>query len=309
MTLKKALEMLCLPVVTPLQVRTSKRFMGITIGAMLEEIQALYQQHQQPCFLYLSSEVIKIFGSDPSCASYLHNLIEALFKRIVCLLTSIEVTYALLSITRAYRVQALEWAKESVSMIPLTAVAEVERSRFLQAMSDAAYGADVNALMVPVEELSDVCRRRNGKDGNGSVFTTAKNVPDGKTSVNENSSARNMEGGFTDVRNGKKSYATNMNVKSSDGFLNTKSGSRFDILSKDMDTSMNEGLATRDLNTKSKSVLADITNFGSQGGKTGKWLKNNSRKGSTGDKMTSKVVNHQGTAGCSKGNKLVIGNL
>ncbi|KAK4844659.1 hypothetical protein QYF36_022806 [Acer negundo] len=48
---------------------------------------------------------------------------------------------------------------ESVSMIPLTAVAEVERSRFLQAMSDAASGADVNALMVPVEELSDVCRR------------------------------------------------------------------------------------------------------------------------------------------------------
>ena len=43
-------------------------------------------------------------------------------------------------------------------MIPLTAVAEVERSRFLQAMSDAASGADVNALMVPVEELSDVCR-------------------------------------------------------------------------------------------------------------------------------------------------------
>ncbi|KAK0587743.1 hypothetical protein LWI29_027974 [Acer saccharum] len=246
-------------------VRTSKRFMGITIGAMLEEIQALYQQHQQPCFLYLSSEVIKIFGSDPSCASYLHNLIEALFKRTVCLLTSIEeftsrldvaddcfllasrcirycpqlfipssifpslvdcamigitvqhreasnsiltflfdifdlsksikreefismrdsviiprgaritkiliasltralpssrletVTYALLSLTRAYRVQALEWAKESVSMIPLTVVAEVERSRFLQAMSDAASGADVNALMVPVEELSDVC--------------------------------------------------------------------------------------------------------------------------------------------------------
>ncbi|KAK3170493.1 hypothetical protein Dsin_032664 [Dipteronia sinensis] len=248
-------------------VRTSKRFMGITIGAMLEEIQALYQQHQQPCFLYLSSEVIKIFGSDPSCAIYLHNLIEALFNRTVCLLTSIEeftsrpdvaddcfllasrcirycpqlfipssifpslvdcamigitvqhreasnsiltflsdifdlsksikreeftsmrdsviiprgaritkiliasltgalpssrletVTYALLSLTRAYRVQALEWAKECVSMIPLTAVAEVERSRFLQAMSDAASGADVNSLMVPVEELSDVCRR------------------------------------------------------------------------------------------------------------------------------------------------------
>ncbi|XP_044485028.1 transportin MOS14-like isoform X2 [Mangifera indica] len=248
-------------------VRTSKRYMGITIGAILEEIQGLYQQHQQPCFLYLSSEVIKIFGSDPSCASYLQNLIEALFKRTTCLLTSIEeftskpdvaddcfllasrcirycsplfipssvfpslvdcamigitvqhreasnsiltflsdifdlaksckgeeylslrdtviiprgasitriliasltgalpssrletVTHALLALTRAYHVQALEWAKESVSLIPLTAVAEVERTRFLQALSDAALGADVNALMAPIEELSDVCRR------------------------------------------------------------------------------------------------------------------------------------------------------
>lgn len=34
--------------------------MGITIGAILEEIQGLYQQHHQPCFLYLSSEVIKV---------------------------------------------------------------------------------------------------------------------------------------------------------------------------------------------------------------------------------------------------------
>ncbi|XP_021292481.1 transportin MOS14 [Herrania umbratica] len=248
-------------------VRTSGRFMGITIGAILEEIQGLYQQHHQPCFLYLSSEVIKIFGSDPSCASYLKNMIEALFKHTTCLLTNIKefttrpdiaddcfllasrcirycpqlffpsavfpalvdcsmigitvqhreasnsvltflsdifdlaksskgeqflsirdsviiprgasitrilvaaltgalpssrletVAYALLALTRAYGMQALEWAKESVSLIPLTAVKEVERSRFLQALSDAASGADVNALMVPVEELSDVCRR------------------------------------------------------------------------------------------------------------------------------------------------------
>lgn len=34
--------------------------MGITIGAMLEEIQGLYNQHHQSCFLYLSSEVIKV---------------------------------------------------------------------------------------------------------------------------------------------------------------------------------------------------------------------------------------------------------
>lgn len=70
-----------------------------------------------------------------------------------------QVTYALLALTRAYGARALEWAKESVSLIPQTAVTEVERSRFLQALSKAAAGADVNALMVPVEELSDICRR------------------------------------------------------------------------------------------------------------------------------------------------------
>ncbi|XP_022134835.1 transportin MOS14 [Momordica charantia] len=248
-------------------VRTSGRFMGITIGAMLEEIQGLYKQHHQPCFLYLSSEVIKIFGSEPSCASYLQNLIEALFMHTTRLLTNIQeftarpdiaddcfllasrcirycpqlfipssvfpalidcsmvgitvqhreasnsiltfladvfdlansskseqyisrrdaivmprghiilrilvaaltgalpssrlepVTYTLLALTRAYGAQALEWAKESVSLIPSTAVTEKERSRFLKALSDAASGCDINTLAVPIEELSDVCRR------------------------------------------------------------------------------------------------------------------------------------------------------
>ncbi|CAN6578266.1 unnamed protein product [Malus baccata var. baccata] len=248
-------------------VRTSGRCMGITIGAMLEEIQGLYQQHHQPCFLYLSSEVIKIFGSDPSCANYLKSLIEALFMHTTHLLTSIQeftarpdiaddcfllasrcirycpqlfipsavfpllvdcsligitvqhreasnsiltflsdifdlgnsaggeqylpirncviiprgssitriliasltgalpssrlelVTYTLLSLSRAYGPQSVEWAKESISLIPLTAVTEVECSRFLKALSDAASGANVNALSVPIEDLSDVCRR------------------------------------------------------------------------------------------------------------------------------------------------------
>ncbi|KAI4326671.1 hypothetical protein MLD38_031959 [Melastoma candidum] len=248
-------------------VRTSKRFMGITIGAMLEEIQALYQQHHQPCFLYLSSEVIKIFGSDPSCSSYLKSLIETLFRQTTCLLTNIKeftarpdiaddcfllasrcirycpqliipadvfpslvdcaltgvtiqhreasnsiltfftdifdleksspgeqcisirdaiviprgscitriliasmtgalpssrletVAYALLALTRTYKLQALEWARNCVSLFPLTAVTEAERSRFLQSLSDAASGASVESLMGPIEELSDVCCR------------------------------------------------------------------------------------------------------------------------------------------------------
>ncbi|KAJ6882128.1 transportin MOS14-like [Populus alba x Populus x berolinensis] len=248
-------------------VRTSGRLMGITIGAMLEEIQGLYQQHHQPCFLYLSSEVIKIFGSDPSCAYYLKNLIEALFKCTTCLLTNIKdftarpdiaddcfllasrcirycpqvfipsavfpslvdcsmigvtvqhreasnsiltflsdifdlakssmgeqyltirdsviiprgasitrilvasltgalpssrletVTYALLALTRAYGASALEWARESVSLIPSTVVTEVEQTKIFQALTDAASGVDIKTLMGAVEELSDVCRR------------------------------------------------------------------------------------------------------------------------------------------------------
>ncbi|KAI4336068.1 hypothetical protein L6164_014643 [Bauhinia variegata] len=55
--------------------------------------------------------------------------------------------------------QALEWGKQSVSLLPSTAVTEAERSRFLKALSDAASGGDTNGLAILVEELSDVCRR------------------------------------------------------------------------------------------------------------------------------------------------------
>lgn len=248
-------------------VRTSKTLMGVTVGVMLEEIQALYKQHQQPCFLYLSSEVIKIFGSDPSCTSYLKALIESLFNNTTYMFTKIQdftsrpdlvddcfllasrcmrycpqlfcpspvfpclvdcsmvgitvqhreasnsiltfladvfdlanssqgkpcvpirdsviiprgaaitrilvaaltgalpssrietVTYALVSLTRAYGAKALEWTKDSISLIPSNAVTDVERSRFLQALSDAASGGTVNGLLIPIEELSEVCRR------------------------------------------------------------------------------------------------------------------------------------------------------
>ncbi|XP_031105529.1 transportin MOS14 [Ipomoea triloba] len=248
-------------------VRTSKQFMVVTIGAMLEEIQVLYRQHHQPCFLYLSSEVIKIFGSDPSCAGYLKILIESLFSHTTCLLTKIEeftsrpdiaddcfllasrcirycphllfpspvfpslvdcamvgvtvqhreasnsilhflsdifdlsnsyhgenfisirdnviiprgasmtrilvacltgalpisrletVSYALFSLSRAYGIKALEWTKECVSLIPSTAVTELEKAKFLQALSEAVSGANMNGLILPIEEISEVCRR------------------------------------------------------------------------------------------------------------------------------------------------------
>lgn len=55
--------------------------------------------------------------------------------------------------------KTLEWAKDTVSLIPPNAVTEVERSRFLHALSDAATGGAINGLMIPIEELSEVCRR------------------------------------------------------------------------------------------------------------------------------------------------------
>lgn len=48
--------------------------MGVTVGVMLEEIQALYKQHQQPCFLYLSSEVIKVLNPGAYCVNILLNI-------------------------------------------------------------------------------------------------------------------------------------------------------------------------------------------------------------------------------------------
>ncbi|XP_074589780.1 transportin MOS14 [Curcuma longa] len=248
-------------------VRTCGRFMAITIGSMLEEVQLLYQQHNQSCFLYLSSEVIKMFGSDPSCADYLRSLIEALFIHTTKLLRTIqdftarpdiaddcfllasrcirycpdlfvpsssflslidcsmigitiqhrdacksilnflsdvfdlanssagevyrpiindiivprgatltriliaslagalpssrleEVTYVLLSLIRTYGIKVLVWAKESISLVPHTALTEAECSSFLKTLSDVASGSDSSALANTLEELSDVCRR------------------------------------------------------------------------------------------------------------------------------------------------------
>ncbi|PKU82777.1 transportin MOS14 isoform X1 [Dendrobium catenatum] len=247
-------------------VRTSGKFMGITIGAILETIQALYQQHNQSCFLYLSSEVIKIFGSDPSCASYLQSLIEMLFSHTTKLLLTIqdftarpdiaddcyllasrcirycpdlfvpssvfpslvdcamigatiqhrdacrsiltflsdildlgnssigqkfrpiidnvilprgatltriliasltgalpssrieEVSYVLLALTASYGTKVVEWGKGIISLIPSTALTEVECARFVKSLADAASGSNSTFTNI-LEELSDVCRR------------------------------------------------------------------------------------------------------------------------------------------------------
>ena len=80
-------------------------------------------------------------------------------KEAAASLSILQVTYALVTLTRAYGASALEWAKGSVSLIPSTAVTEAERINFCQALADAASGIDVSTLMAPIEELSDVCRR------------------------------------------------------------------------------------------------------------------------------------------------------
>lgn len=61
--------------------------MGITVGAMLEEIQGLYRQHQQPCFLYLSSEVIKVILIHRTFVfiyDYLFNLYVSIIGTLFC---------------------------------------------------------------------------------------------------------------------------------------------------------------------------------------------------------------------------------
>ncbi|KAJ7520940.1 hypothetical protein O6H91_19G030900 [Diphasiastrum complanatum] len=60
------------------------------MGPLLEELQERFQCYQHPCLLYLASEVIKIFGSDQSCAEYLGTLITTLLGKTVSLLQSIE---------------------------------------------------------------------------------------------------------------------------------------------------------------------------------------------------------------------------
>ncbi|KAG0561064.1 hypothetical protein KC19_9G034400 [Ceratodon purpureus] len=71
-------------------VRTCGRALGGVMGSMLEEVQDRYQQHHHSCFLYLASEVIKVFGSDTACAGYLGTLISVLFGQSVSMLTSIQ---------------------------------------------------------------------------------------------------------------------------------------------------------------------------------------------------------------------------
>ncbi|CAN0903229.1 Transportin MOS14 [Linum grandiflorum] len=299
---KQALEKLCFPVVAPLQEIISqgpelfekKHARELTVHidrlayifryvnhpeAVADAIQRLWpllkaifdlrawEMRTMESLCRACKNFWEIFGSDPSCASYLKNLIEALFTHTVCLLTNIEdftlrpdiaddcfllasrcmrycpqlfipsqvfpslvdcamigvtvqhreasnsiltfladifdlgnsslgeqflsirnnvvaprgptitriliasltgalpssrietVSYALLSLARSFGGTAVGWGRDIVSLIPATAVTDVERTRFMKAVSDAASGVDINTLMGPIEELSDLCRR------------------------------------------------------------------------------------------------------------------------------------------------------
>ncbi|KAL3676845.1 hypothetical protein R1sor_026793 [Riccia sorocarpa] len=84
----KSMERLCRA--CKFAVRNCGRALGPTMGLLLEELQERYQQHQHSCFLYLASVVIKVYGSDPACASYLGTLISVLFGQTVRLLQNIQ---------------------------------------------------------------------------------------------------------------------------------------------------------------------------------------------------------------------------
>ncbi|KAJ6339896.1 hypothetical protein OIU77_007775 [Salix suchowensis] len=165
--------------------------MGITIGAMLEEIQGLFQQHHQPCFLYLASEVIRDFIARPDiaddcfllalrCIRYCPQVFipSTVFPALMdCSMIGITVQHKEASISiLTFLSDIFDLAKSTVGEQYLTiresviiprgvtiarifAVTEVERTNFLQALNDAAFGIDINTLMAPIEELSDVCRR------------------------------------------------------------------------------------------------------------------------------------------------------
>ncbi|KAI5076843.1 hypothetical protein GOP47_0008908 [Adiantum capillus-veneris] len=71
-------------------VRVCGRFLGDIVVALLEQVQEQFQQHHQSCFLYLASEVMKVFSGDQSCGVYLGNLVFVLFGQAINLLSSIE---------------------------------------------------------------------------------------------------------------------------------------------------------------------------------------------------------------------------
>ncbi|KAL4589737.1 hypothetical protein LXL04_002646 [Taraxacum kok-saghyz] len=138
-------------------------------------------------------EVIEIDGSDPSCADYLKGLIESVQYRLVAyknsgfhfktiladdcfLLASRCIRYCphllLPSPVFSSLVECsmtgitLQHMETSNSILKCVCDSGVScnrhgKSRFLQALSDAALGVDIKGLKILIDELSDVCRQNN----------------------------------------------------------------------------------------------------------------------------------------------------
>jgi transportin-3 len=71
----------------------------------------------------------------------------------------LQVSYVLLLLSRAFGENAPHWARESISLIPLQALTDAERSHFLQIISDASLGSSLHTITDRFGEISDVCRR------------------------------------------------------------------------------------------------------------------------------------------------------
>ena len=80
-----------------------------------------------------------------------------IIDRWIC--TILQVSYVLLSLSRAFGENMLNWAKESINLIPPQALTDAERLCFFNIISDAASGSSLHTTTDRFGEISDVCRR------------------------------------------------------------------------------------------------------------------------------------------------------
>nr|GMC60457.1 transportin MOS14 isoform X1 [Ipomoea batatas] len=159
---KKALEAICLPAVSPLQeiinqgpvVLGQKTARELTVH--IDRLANIFRHVNHPeAVADAIQKLWPIFKAIFDIRAWDMRTMESL-----CRACKNAVSYALFSLGRAYGIKALEWTKECVSLIPSTAaVTELEKAKFLQALSEAVSGANMNGLILPIEEISEVCRR------------------------------------------------------------------------------------------------------------------------------------------------------
>ena len=72
---------------------------------------------------------------------------------------TLQVSYVLLSLSRAFGVNMFNWTRDCIALIPPQALTDSERSRFLTIISDASSGSSLGSLTDRFAEISEVCRR------------------------------------------------------------------------------------------------------------------------------------------------------